>query len=106
VKEDEAKEDDAVKVLRGIQDNTIWIARLKLLLIAAKITMHAKTNEVKYSQHDSRVPGLFRFMGYLDNLRNSQRPWLIGADPRPHFLDDECGKNFLARGGMGEPNNG
>jgi len=85
LREDKAKEDEAAKVLRGIQDNTIWIARLKLLLIAAKITMHAKTNEVKYSQHDSRVPGLFRFMGYLDNLRSRLRPWLIGADPKAAF---------------------
>jgi len=61
--EQSLREDKAKKLkrksARGIQDNTIWIARLKLLLIAAKITMHAKTTEVKYSQHDSRVPGCF-----------------------------------------------
>jgi len=61
---------------REIMDNTIRIARLKLLYIAAKITGHSNTNEVKYSQHDSRVSGLFRFMSYLDKLRNQARPWL------------------------------
>jgi len=61
------------------------VSRISQNAIAAKITMHAKTNEVKYSQHDSRVPGLFRFMGYLDNLRSRLRPWLIGADPKAAF---------------------
>jgi len=61
---------------REIIDNTIRIARLKLLFIAAKITGHSNTNEVKYSQHDSRVGGLFRFMSYLDKCRNQARPWL------------------------------
>lgn len=61
---------------REIMDNTIRIARLKLLYIAAKITGHSNMNEVKYSQHDSRVSGLFRFMSYLDKLRNQARPWL------------------------------
>ena len=61
---------------QGIMDNTIRIARLKLLFIAAKITGHSNINEVKYSQHDSRVSGLFRFMKYLDKRRNQTRPWL------------------------------
>lgn len=63
-------------VSREIIDNTIRIARLKLLFIGAKITGHANTNEVKYSQHDSRVPGLFRFLKYLDKRRQQARPWL------------------------------
>ncbi|MCF6149231.1 MAG: hypothetical protein E3K37_11305 [Candidatus Kuenenia sp.] len=57
-------------------DNTIRIARLKLLFIAAKITGHSNTYEVKYSQHDSRVSGLFRFMEYLDERLRQSRPWL------------------------------
>ncbi|TVM00418.1 MAG: hypothetical protein CV087_13695 [Candidatus Brocadia sp. WS118] len=61
---------------REVVDNTIRIARLKLLFIAAKITGHANTHEVKYSQHDSRVAGLFRFMGYLDERLRQVRPWL------------------------------
>ncbi len=58
-----------------IVDNTIRIARLKLLYIAAKITDHSNRNEVRYSEHDSRVSGLFRFMSYLDRLREQVRPW-------------------------------
>jgi len=62
--------------LKGLMDNTIRIARLKLLLIASKIRAHANTIEVKYSQHDSRVAGLFGFLAYLDELRKQARPWL------------------------------
>ena len=61
---------------KEVMDNTIRIARLKLLFIAAKITGHSNTNEVKYSHHDSRVGGLFRFMSYLDKCRHQIRPWL------------------------------
>lgn len=61
---------------REVIDNTIRIARLKLLFIAAKITGHSNTNEVKYSQHDSRVAGLFQFMRYLDERLQQVRPWL------------------------------
>jgi hypothetical protein len=62
-----------------IADNTIRIGRLKLLFIAAKIPTHSGTTEVKYSRHDSRVAGLFRFMDYLDKRRHQVRPWLSGA---------------------------
>jgi len=62
--------------LKGIMDNTIRIARLKLLFIAAKISAHSGTSEVKYSRHDSRAAGLFRFLEYLDKLRQRIRPWL------------------------------
>ena len=61
---------------KEVMDNTIRIARLKLLFIAAKITGHSNTNEVKYSQHDSRVGGLFRFLSYLDKCRDQVRPWV------------------------------
>jgi hypothetical protein len=62
-----------------IVDHTIRIGRLKLLFIAAKVTTHSGTTEVKYSQHDSRVAGLFRFMDYLDKRRHQARPWLSGG---------------------------
>jgi hypothetical protein len=65
--------------LKGIMDNTIRIARLKLLLIAAKIRSHSGVNQVKYSEHDSRVAGFFGFLQYLDKLRNEARPWLDGS---------------------------
>ncbi len=64
--------------LSGIMDNTIRIARLKLLFIAAKIPVHSDTSEVRYSQHDSRAAGLFRFLEYLDKLRQQIRPCLDG----------------------------
>src|SRR4030067_1251937 len=59
-----------------IIDNPIRVARLKLLFIAAKITGHSNQDEVKYSQHDSRVSGFIRFMEYLDRRRKEVRPWL------------------------------
>lgn len=62
--------------LKGIMNNTIRIARLKLLFLAAKIRSHSGTGTVKYSQHDSRAAGLFRFFQYLDKLRQQVRPWL------------------------------
>ncbi|OOP57055.1 MAG: hypothetical protein AYP45_05640 [Candidatus Brocadia carolinensis] len=61
---------------REVIDHTIRIARLKLLFIAAKITGHSNTHEVKYSRHNSRVAGLFRFMGHLDERLRQVRPWL------------------------------
>jgi hypothetical protein len=65
--------------LKGIMDNTIRIARLKLLFLAAKIRSHSGTSTVKYSQHDSRAEGFFKFLGYLDKLRDQARPWLEGS---------------------------
>ena len=62
--------------LLGIQDNTIRIARLKLLLIAAKLVSTGNTTKVKYSEHDSRAAGLFCFMGHLDQIRTQVRPWI------------------------------
>ena len=61
---------------REIMDNTIRIARLKLLYLAAKITGHANKNEVRYSQHDSRAAGFFGFLEYMDKRRKQRRPWL------------------------------
>ncbi len=70
------QEKEPVCSLKGIMNNTIRIARLKLLFLAAKIRSHSGTDTVKYSQHDSRAAGLFRFLGYLDKLRQQIRPWL------------------------------
>lgn len=61
---------------KEIIDNTIRIARLKLLYIAAKITSHSGSDKVKYSQHDSRVSGIFKFFKYLDKRRQEVSPWL------------------------------
>jgi hypothetical protein len=61
--------------LKGLKDNLIRIARLKLLLIGAKVVYHS-TDKVKYSVMDTRTPGLMHFLTYLDNARSKVRPWL------------------------------
>ena len=63
--------------LQGLTDNTIRIARLKLLLIAAKVVRHS-TDQVRYSIHDTRTPGLMHFLKFLDNARSKVRPWVEG----------------------------
>jgi len=64
--------------LQGVMDNTIRIARLKLLLIAAKVVYHSK-DQVKYSIHDTRTPGLMHFLKFLDDARSKVRPWVTGS---------------------------
>ncbi len=71
--------------LQGIEDNTIRIARLKILLIAAKVVSGQNTNEIRYSIHDSRTDGLMGFLGYLDKLRSKSRPWLQKNGWLPRF---------------------
>ena len=61
--------------LKGLMNNHIRIARLKLLLIGAKIVYHS-TDKVKYSIMDTRTPGLMYFLNYLDKARARVRPWL------------------------------
>jgi hypothetical protein len=63
--------------LKGLKDNLIRIARLKLLLIGAKVVYHS-TDKVKYSIMDARTPGLMHFLNYLDKARSKVRPWLEG----------------------------
>jgi len=63
--------------LKGLTDNQIRIARLKLLLIGAKVVFHS-TDKMKYSIMDSRTPGLLHFLNYLDRARSKIRPWLQG----------------------------
>jgi hypothetical protein len=64
--------------LSGLKKNHIRIARLKLLLIAAKVVYHSK-DTVKYSTHDTRTPSLMRFLKFLDNARSKARPWVDGS---------------------------
>jgi hypothetical protein len=63
--------------LKGLSNNMIRIARLKLLLIGAKVVYHS-TDKVKYSMMDTRTPGLMHFLNYLDKARSKIRPWLEG----------------------------
>jgi hypothetical protein len=63
--------------LKGLTKNQIRIARLRLLLIAAKVVYHGK-DKVKYSVHDARTPGLLHLLEYLDKARSKVRPWIEG----------------------------
>jgi len=63
--------------LKGLMNNQIRIARLKLLLIAAKVIYHSK-DQVKYSIEDTRTYGLMHFMKFLDEARSKVRPWVEG----------------------------
>jgi hypothetical protein len=77
--EKQKQSQEKTAALIGIQDNTIRIARLKLLMIAAKLVTSGNTTKVKYSEHDSRAAGLFSFMGHLDQIRTQVRPWIDGS---------------------------
>lgn len=61
--------DSKAKAFVGIKDNQIRIARLKLLMIGAKIVKAGNRDKVKYSIHDTRTPGLLKFFQFLDRLR-------------------------------------
>jgi hypothetical protein len=62
-------------VLKGIVENTIRIARLKLLFIAAKVVKDENRDKVKYSIHDARTPAMIHFLKFLDKVRSQPRPW-------------------------------
>jgi len=56
--------------LAGIASNTIRIARLKLLLIAAKVVENSNRVKVKYSIQDSRTPYMMKFLSFLDQKKD------------------------------------
>ncbi len=58
-----------IKTFSGIADNKIRIARLKLLMIGAKVVKSGNRDMVKYSIHDTRTPALLMFYEFLDHLR-------------------------------------
>jgi hypothetical protein len=62
-------------VLKGLMNNTVRIARLKLLFIAAKVVKDGNRDKVKYSVHDARTPEMIYFLRFLDKARLSPRPW-------------------------------
>ena len=66
-------------VLKGIMNNTVRIARLKLLFIAAKVVKDGNRDKVEYSIHDARTPTMFYLLQYLDNARSRIRPWHHGG---------------------------
>jgi hypothetical protein len=55
-----------------IADQTIRIARLKMLFVAAKIRFHGNRDEVRYSMHESRAAGIIDFLHYLDHRRRQE----------------------------------
>jgi hypothetical protein len=59
----------------GIETNTVRIARLRLLMIAAKVVTDSNKDKVRYSVQDSRTPALMSFLKYLDKKRSQPRPW-------------------------------
>ena len=63
------------EIFHGIEDNTIRIARLKLLLIAAKLVFHSNRDQVNFSIHDTRVPAMQRLLGFIDEARARPRAW-------------------------------
>lgn len=70
---DVAQENDPA--LKGIAANTIRIARLKMLFIAAKVVKDQNRDKVKYSIHDARTPAMVGFLQLLDAARSKPRPW-------------------------------
>ena len=63
------------EALHDIADNTIRIARLKLLLIAAKLVFHSNRDQVNFSIHDTRVPAMQRFLQFMDKARARPKVW-------------------------------
>jgi hypothetical protein len=66
-------------VLKGIVENTVRIARLKLLFIAAKVVKDGNVDKVKYSIHDARTPAMLHVLKFLDKAREKSRIWRQGG---------------------------
>jgi hypothetical protein len=84
----EVQSDDAAErsgVLKGIVENTVRIARLKLLFIAAKVVKNENVNKVKFSIHDARTPAMLHFLKFLDKARSKPRPWHQDGIWSPRF---------------------
>ena len=58
-----------------IMTNTIRIARLRLLFIAAKVVKDSNRDKVKYSIHDTRTSSMMKFLKYIDTVRSKPKPW-------------------------------
>jgi hypothetical protein len=71
---------DKTGSMQGIMTNTIRIARLKLLFIAAKAVKDGNLDKVKYSIHDTRTSAIMRFLKFIDRKRSKVRPWEEGSN--------------------------
>ena len=67
---------EAASGLKEIDNNTIRIARLKMLFIAAKVVKDQNRTKVKYSIHDARTPAMTRFLDFLDEARLRPKAWI------------------------------
>ena len=76
--------------LQGIMNNTIRIARLKLLFIAAKVVKESNVDKVKYSLQDARTPAMMNFLKFLDKLRLKIRPWQENSHWPQRFSLNNC----------------
>jgi hypothetical protein len=74
-KSQEKKERKENASLKTVTSNTIRIARLKMLLIAAKVVRDQNRDKVKYSIHEARTPVMIRFLEFLDKARLKPKPW-------------------------------
>ena len=74
-----AKADHKTATLQGIMNNTIRIARLKLLFIAAKVVKESNRDKIKYSIQDARTPLMLNLLKFLDTKRFNPRPWEVNS---------------------------
>ena len=78
----------SAKGFESIVNNTLRIARLKLLLIAAKVVKDSNRDKVKYSIHDARTPAVINFLKFLDAARLKIRPWAENTSwPQRFYLE-------------------
>ena len=73
------------KGFKDVMTNTIRVARLRLLFIAAKVVKDSNRDKVKYSIHDARTPPMLKFLKYLDAARSKPRPWANNTAWSQHF---------------------
>ena len=73
------------KGFEGVMTNTIRVARLRLLFIAAKVVKDSNRDKVKYSIHDARTPPMMKFLKFLDAVRSKPRPWANDITRSQHF---------------------
>ena len=72
--------------MKGIADNTVRIARFKLLFIAAKVVKDGNRDKVKYSIHDARTPAMLYFLEFFRQTR---------ARSQDHGMNPVVGRNVL-----------
>lgn len=81
-----AKAGPITQTLQGIKNNTIRIARLKLLFIAEKVVKESNRHKVKYSIHEARTSSMLNFLKILDKTRLKIRPWEKDSSWPQRFL--------------------